>query len=180
MTYTPVPSKTTGEIVTATDWNTYLVANQAAGVPDIFEADGDLAVASGADVAGRLAKGSEYQVLTVKNSAVTWGSSAVNYHQGIGWTDPPGTLLTISRVLTVSGVTTASVASSASGTYATTFLGGLTFNSGPLVMLTSATDKVLLTFNASTTTNFTVNYRTIDGTSLTSFKFFWVAYGTPA
>lgn len=64
MAYTAVPTLSTGYLVTAADWNAYVKDNFAAGVPDIFTTKGDLAVASAADAAGRLAVGVDGQVLT--------------------------------------------------------------------------------------------------------------------
>ena len=64
MSYTPVPTKTTGELWSADDNNTYIRDNFAAGVPDLFTTKGDLAVATGADVAIRLAVGTDGQLLT--------------------------------------------------------------------------------------------------------------------
>jgi len=61
--YTPVPTVNTGDLWTAANHNTYIRDNFAAGVPDIFTTKGDLALASGADAAGRLGVGADYTVL---------------------------------------------------------------------------------------------------------------------
>ena len=58
MAYNAVPLVTTGDLWTASNHNTYVRDNFAAGVPDIFGAKGDLAVASQADVALALNAGS--------------------------------------------------------------------------------------------------------------------------
>jgi hypothetical protein len=57
MVYNPVPLVSTGDLWTATNHNTYIKDNFAAGVPDIFTTKGDIAVATGADVAVRMAAG---------------------------------------------------------------------------------------------------------------------------
>ena len=68
MVYTPVPSKATSDSWSADDNNTYIRDNFAAGVPDIFTTKGDLAVATGADAAARLALGTTGQNLVVDHS----------------------------------------------------------------------------------------------------------------
>lgn len=75
MPYTPVPTKNTGDTFTANEFNTYIRDNFAAGVPDIFEAPGDLAVGAGVDAATRLAAGSNWDVLSIDPNApnkLTW------------------------------------------------------------------------------------------------------------
>jgi hypothetical protein len=59
MAYTPVPTVATNDYWSAAQHNTYVRDNFAAGVPDIFTTKGDLAVATGADVAARLAVGGD-------------------------------------------------------------------------------------------------------------------------
>ncbi len=63
MAYNTPPTKSVGDTFTAAEWNTYIRDNQAAGVPDIFAAKGDLAIASGANAAGALTVGSDGQLL---------------------------------------------------------------------------------------------------------------------
>lgn len=55
MSYNVIPTITTGDVATASWGNTYLKDNFAAGVPDIFTTDGDMAVATGANAAERVA-----------------------------------------------------------------------------------------------------------------------------
>jgi hypothetical protein len=55
MAYTAIPTITTGDVATAAWGNTYLKDNFAAGVPDIFTTDGDMAVGTGANAAERVA-----------------------------------------------------------------------------------------------------------------------------
>ncbi len=69
MPYTPVPTKNTGDTFTANEFNTYIRDNFAAGVPDIFEANGDLAVGTGPDAATRLAVGNNWAILGVDPNA---------------------------------------------------------------------------------------------------------------
>lgn len=76
MAYNRPPTYVTGDTFTAANANTYWRDNFAAGIPDIFEAAGDLAYASGADAAVRLAVGSARKVLTVSStdSAPEWSN----------------------------------------------------------------------------------------------------------
>lgn len=79
MAYNTVPTVATGQPWTANDMNIYVKDNFAAGIPDIFTTKGDLAVASGADAAARLAVGT--------NNAILWAESSQIY--GMRWSDFP-------------------------------------------------------------------------------------------
>jgi hypothetical protein len=77
MAYSPVPTVTTGDAWTASNHNTYIRDNFAAGVPDIFAAKGDLAVGSGPDAAVRLGVGANGSILIADSSkaaGMRWGS----------------------------------------------------------------------------------------------------------
>jgi hypothetical protein len=54
MAYSAIPTITTGDVATASWGNTYLKDNFAAGVPDIFTTDGDMAVGTGDNAAERV------------------------------------------------------------------------------------------------------------------------------
>ena len=72
-----MPLVATGDAWTASYHNAYVRDNFAAGVPDLFTAKGDLAAATGADAAARLAVGSDGQVLiadSVQATGVKWGT----------------------------------------------------------------------------------------------------------
>ncbi len=76
MAYNPMTPKATGDIPNENDWN-QIVDNFVAGIPDIFTTKGDIAIASAADVAGRLGVGSDGQVLIADSSealGVKWGA----------------------------------------------------------------------------------------------------------
>lgn len=78
MAYTPVPTVATNDLWTATQHNTYIRDNFAASVPDIFTTKGDIAVATGADVAVRLAVGGEGAVLvadSVQSTGIRWSNT---------------------------------------------------------------------------------------------------------
>lgn len=64
MGYSPVPAVLAGDWIDEVFINTYWVDNMAAGVPDIFTAKGQLAVASGANAAGVLGVGADGTVVT--------------------------------------------------------------------------------------------------------------------
>ncbi len=72
MTYTVVPTAIDGQAAPNADYmNTYIGANFAAGVPDIFTAKGDLAVATAADVAVPFPVGTDGRTLTAESSTAT-------------------------------------------------------------------------------------------------------------
>lgn len=75
MAYNPVPTVATGDLWTASNHNTYIRDNFAAGVPDIFTAAGDLAIASGANAASNLPVGSNGQVLQVIAGMPAWNGA---------------------------------------------------------------------------------------------------------
>ena len=68
MAYNPVPTVTTGDLWTAANHNTYIRDNFAAGVPDIFTAKGQIAVASGADTASILNPGNDNFMLSADST----------------------------------------------------------------------------------------------------------------
>ena len=68
MSYTPVPLVVAGDWIDEVFINTYWSNNMAAGVPDIFTAKGDLAVATAANAASALAVGINNQVLMPDSS----------------------------------------------------------------------------------------------------------------
>lgn len=71
MAYSVMAPKSSGDIPDETDWN-QIVDNFIAGVPDIFTTKGDLAVASAANIAGRLGVGSNGYAL-IADSGETLG-----------------------------------------------------------------------------------------------------------
>lgn len=68
MAYVPLTTVNSGDDILTT-WGNQVKDNFGAGVPDIFTTKGDSAYASGADVAGRLAVGSDFQIVHAKASA---------------------------------------------------------------------------------------------------------------
>ncbi len=69
------------EKLTSAGMNAYVRDNFRAGVPDIFTTKGDLAVASGADAAGRLGVGSDGQILVADSGetlGVRWGNGGLS------------------------------------------------------------------------------------------------------
>lgn len=71
MSYTPVPTKSAGDTLTETNWNTHIRDNFAAGVPDVFTTKGDLAVATAADTASRLGVGNDDSTLVADAGEAT-------------------------------------------------------------------------------------------------------------
>jgi len=73
MAYSAVPTVATGDLWTASNHNTYIRDNFAAGVPDIFQAAGDLVYGSAADAAARLPIGANGQILSIATGLPAWG-----------------------------------------------------------------------------------------------------------
>lgn len=83
MSYTLPPEVITGDIWSASSMNTYVKYNFEAGIPDIFAAKGDLAIASGADAAQRLAVGANHSHLEAHSGeplGMRWGAYPVAYY----------------------------------------------------------------------------------------------------
>ena len=79
MAYSALPSKSASDTLTLTNYDN-VRDNFAAGVPDLYTTKGDIAPATGADAAARLAVGADDAVL-VANSAC---------NVGMAWYIPPG------------------------------------------------------------------------------------------
>lgn len=98
MSYNAVPTVSTGDTWSAANHNTYIRDNFAAGVPDIFTAEGDLAYATAANVATPLAIGTAGTPLVSNGSIPIWGSfaykrlggSATDWSTGIAETTDAG------------------------------------------------------------------------------------------
>lgn len=105
MSYNPVPTVATGDLWTASNHNTYIRDNFIAGVPDIFQAAGDLVYGSAADAAARLPIGANGQILSIAAGLPVWGYAVpilgyveTTTTQSIGntsWVDYPGLSLNI-------------------------------------------------------------------------------------
>ena len=52
MAYSTPPTVSDGDDISAAWWNTNVKANFEAGIPDIFQAEGDIAFATGSKAAG--------------------------------------------------------------------------------------------------------------------------------
>jgi hypothetical protein len=100
MAYTTVPTVASGDLWTAANHNTYIRDNFAAGVPAIFSAKGDLAVASGLQTAGRLAVGVEGTALLADPSqplGLRWGDLSTVIHS-VRLTEDTASPYTISNI----------------------------------------------------------------------------------
>lgn len=65
MAFTTLPTYSTGDSVTAANWNTHIKDNFAAMPPDIFTATGEIFVGEGADTGGLLSPSDNYTPLIV-------------------------------------------------------------------------------------------------------------------
>jgi len=90
MAYNAIPTITTGDVATASWGNTYLKDNFAAGVPDIFTADGEVAIGTGANAAEAVAildssnrLTHEYGGMEFDASGVTTGDTVVGQSSGV-------------------------------------------------------------------------------------------------
>ncbi len=72
MAFTTLPTYSTGDTITAANWNTYVKNNFAAMPPDVFTATGELFVGEGADTGGLLSPSSTGNLLIV-DTAETLG-----------------------------------------------------------------------------------------------------------
>ena len=70
MSYSVLPTVATGDLWTAANHNTYIKDNLAALWP--YSAAGDIAVASSASALARLAKGNNYDILSVISGALSY------------------------------------------------------------------------------------------------------------
>ena len=80
MAFTTLPTYSTGDSVTAANWNTYIKNNFAAMPPDVFTATGEIFVGEGADTGGVLSPGVVGQPLIVATGetiGVKWSSTTV-------------------------------------------------------------------------------------------------------
>ena len=78
MGYTAVPTVTTGDIWTAANHNKYLKDNFEAGVPGIFDAKGDMIVATGANAGQKLSVGADGDPLgfnPLLTGGAKWGAA---------------------------------------------------------------------------------------------------------
>ena len=88
--YTIVPTITTGDVATAAWGNTHIKDNFAAGVPDLFTTDGDIAIGTGADAAERVNAFDSSNLLLHERggleadvNAVTTGDTLVGQSAGV-------------------------------------------------------------------------------------------------
>lgn len=94
MAYVDIGAKSPGDYVESTYLN-QVRANFQAGVPDIYTTKGDLAVATGADAAARLAVGADDATLTADASTAS----------GLAWQIQPAARVYRSTALDVSAAT---------------------------------------------------------------------------
>ena len=96
MAYISPSNKTTGTLITATEWNQSIVANQQAGAPDVFTRNGDLFVGTAADKGVRMAAGFGGQILETEYAAtpaLSWGGRVEGLQIGTTsdrWYQPGG------------------------------------------------------------------------------------------
>lgn len=185
MSYTPVPTVNTGDLWSASQHNTYIKENFAAGVPDIFTAKGDLPAASAADAAGRLAVGSNGQVLkadSTQSLGLAW-ASIIGRRQGgdpsawslYGTTDytPTAALIQVGVIRWTGSAT--------GGNIAVTF--PTAYSQNPIVIASaqnpSASNAIAVSPATASTTAVTFHWEDVGGGTQTSVIINWIAIGPP-
>ena len=107
MAYSAVPTITTGDVATASWGNTYIKDNFAAGVPDLFTTDGDVAVGTGANAAERVALLDSSNLVKRDRGGLEVALADPNADRILFWDDGAGdyAYLTVGANLTLSGTT---------------------------------------------------------------------------
>lgn len=181
MAYNAVPTVNTGDLWTAANHNTYIKDNFAAGVPDIFTTKGDLAVASGADAAARLAVGSNGQFVRANSAAtngVDWRSHVAERQGGSAsdWGAQGNNNYTPTAAKIEVGCIRWTGGAASSGNVAITFPEA--FSGTPVILATclSSNGNVMVTIVHTAGTGFTLYWANASGTSTTK-DFQWLAIG---
>jgi len=184
MAYNTPPTKNTGDTFSASEFNTYIRDNMAAGVPDIFEAAGDLAVGSGADAAMRLAKGQIGQLLRVlSNGSVGWGGPLIQRYgsNANDWTQPGSTIYIPENIFFQLGLFTIS-SIAANNSYAGGIMFNTAFGGAPLVFCSAmhATHNITVVVQSTSTTNVVFSVFNNTSSTASNVKVIFMAIGPSA
>lgn len=182
MAYSVVPTVATGDLWTASNHNTYIRDNFAAGVPGLFSAAGDLIYGTGMQAAAKLSIGTQGKILKVLSSGLPgWGGPQIKRYGGsaVNWTTIGSTSYIPDDVLVQMGaVAINNIANNTKGSVAVTF--PLAFAGTPMVFCTvqegngSAADV-----NSISTTQVSINILNKTGVTINAVVF-WMAIGSPA
>lgn len=191
MSYSPVPVVATGDLWTASNHNTFIRDNFAAGVPALFLAKGDLAVASGVGAAARLPSGADGHVLTADSTqplGLAWAEAAsglaVAARQGgdaANWLLPGSTNYTPARAILQVGVVSVAISGSSgqyNGQASVTF--PLPFISSPLIFFGSnsvSSSGVWTSIHAYSITGAGFSVWVNQGANYTPRQVYWLAVG---
>lgn len=85
MAFTTLPTYSTGDSVTAANWNTYIKNNFAAMPPDVFTATGEIFIGEGADTGGLLSPGSAVNPLIVDTGETLGVKYSSTYGSGFAF-----------------------------------------------------------------------------------------------
>jgi len=118
MAYISPSMVTTGDLITAAEWNQDIVANEQASAPDMFTTKGDLFVATAADTGTRLGVGTNGDVLmadSVQSAGVAWNHQFMRVANRQGgnsslWPTPGSNNYVPTSVLTQIGIAEATIA----------------------------------------------------------------------
>lgn len=153
MAYSALPTKISGDILTLSNYDA-VKGNFEAGVPDIFTTKGDVAVATAADAAARLAVGADDATLVPDASTST----------GLAWQIQPAARVYNSVGITIGSATTWTTltfdSEGAAGGYDTDGAHSTVTNTGRLTVPTGGAGIYLIGANLSEDTSvYSVGHR---------------------
>ena len=182
MGYSVVPTVATGDLWTASNHNTYIRDNFAAGVPALFTGVGSMVYGSGVRSATELLIGAQGKLLKVLSSGLPgWGGPQIKRTGGstINWTTIGSTPYIPDDILVHMGlVAINNIANNTKGSVSAIFPSA--FAGTPMVFCTvqegngSAADV-----NSISTTQANINILNKTGVTISAVVF-WMAIGSPA
>lgn len=186
MAYNTPPTKATGDTLTAAEWNTYVRDNMAAGVPDIFEAAGDLAVAAGADQAARLPIGAQGEMLRILASgAVGWGGPIIQRFGGnaTNWGTAGTTLYSPDDFELIFGCLSVGTINASSNVSRNITFTGVTFTGTPIglcVPLSASFNQLVAVITGMTASTISYVIHNLTASQVTGVSLLWLAIGPTA
>ena len=142
MAYISPSTVTTGDLITAAEWNQDIVANEQAGAPDMFTTKGDLFVGTAADAGTRLGVGANGDVLmadSAEASGVKWAKHvAVAQRQGgdaSDWSTAGAVNYAVGQVMVLVGAIEVTIPAN-QNSYALTVSFPIAFSNLPIMLCT--------------------------------------------
>jgi len=187
MAYISPSTVTTGDLITAAEWNQDIVANEQASAPDMFTAKGDLFVGTAADAGTKLPVGGDGDVLmadSAQASGLAWADRLTRLMQRQGgsatdWNPPGSTNYTPGQVIMQAGAVLVNISNGSDfGTAVVTLPAA--FSAAPLVLATfqsAAAVAGTTVWAAAGTTSITVRVNRTGTTGDVSVGVAWLAIG---